>query len=151
MDPKKLIKEYLEQHRVMQLATSDDNRPWVCNVHYFSDESFNIYWISTPERRHSQEIEKNPNVAITIKVHEDTDDDPFVIGLSAEGTASQLTIDETKSIGTQYLEKVSKAPSLLEDIVNGTNPHRFYKMTVSKFVLFDTNNFPSEPRQEVTI
>jgi uncharacterized protein YhbP (UPF0306 family) len=151
MDPKKLIKEYLSQHRVMQLATSLNNQPWVCNVHYFSDDDYAIYWISTPERRHSKEINENPNVAITIKVHEDTEDDPWVVGLSAEGTARQLTTDETKAIGTQYLEKVSKAPSLLEDILSGKNPHRFYKMTVTKFVLFDTNNFPDNPRQEIKI
>jgi uncharacterized protein YhbP (UPF0306 family) len=43
MDLKKIIKDYLQTPRVMQLATCVDNQPWVCNVHYYVDDDLNFY------------------------------------------------------------------------------------------------------------
>ena len=151
MDLKKLISEYMAEMRVMQLATSVDNQPWVCNVHFFADDNLDIYWISTPTRRHSEEIKQNPKVAVGMKIHEDTPDEKYVIGLSAEGTASILTNEEVKEMGKDILTKLSKEPTILEDILSGKNPHKFYRLKVSKFVLFDTNIFPAAPRQELEL
>lgn len=103
-DVKKLIKKYLQSKRVMHLATSVNNRPWVCNVHYYTDDDLNFYWISTLARRHSMEIEKNQNVAITIKVHEDTSDEQYVIGLSAEGKAELISEEDVKKTGPYYVK-----------------------------------------------
>lgn len=72
MDPKDLIKEHLAKTNLMQLATSVGDQPWACTVHYYSDENFNLYWMSTPDRNHSQQIEQNPNTAVAIMVHEDS-------------------------------------------------------------------------------
>lgn len=151
MDLKKLIKEYMAEMRVMQLATSVNNQPWVCNVHFYADDELNIYWISTPSRRHSEEVKENSKVAMVMKIHEDTVDEKYVIGLSAEGTAEMLTDDEVKVIGKDYLAKLGKDPAIFDDILSGKNPHRFYRMKASKFVLFDTNIFPADPRQELVI
>lgn len=151
MDIKQLIRDYLSEHRVMQIATSVNNQPWVCNIHYIADEDFNIYWISTPQRRHSLEIAENPNVAFVIKVHEDTDNEPYVIGLSGEGKASLVPENEVETVGKKYFAKTGKSSSILDDILSGKNPHRFYKMNVKKFTLFDTNNFPDNPRQEIEV
>lgn len=151
MDGKQLIKQFLKDARVMQLATVKDNKPWVCNVHFYADDNFNLYWISTPVRRHSDEIKDNAHVAAAIKVHEDTPDEKYVIGISVEGTAELLTDDETKNIGKHYIEKFQKAPSLLGDILSGKNPHKFYRLNPTNIVLFDTKNFPDNPRQEYSI
>ena len=151
MDLKKLIKEYLIETRVMQLATAVNNQPWVCNVHFYSDDDLHLYWMSTPARRHSQEIVENKKIAMTIKVHEDLPDEKYVIGLSAEGVAEILNDDELKIIGPKYVEKLEKDANLIDDILSGTNPHTFYRFRVSKYVLFDTINFPSEPRKELDL
>ncbi len=151
MDLKKLIKEYMTQMRVMQLATSINNKPWVCNIHFYADDNLNIYWISTPTRRHSEEIQQNPKVAIAIKIHEDTPEEPYVIGLTAEGEAMLLDTNELQNIGEQYIKKLGKDPKMLDDILSGKNPHKFYRLKVSKFVLFDTNIFPADPRQELKV
>ncbi|MES2971687.1 MAG: pyridoxamine 5'-phosphate oxidase family protein [Patescibacteria group bacterium] len=58
-DLKQLLKKYLASTNVMQLATSVDGRPWACTVHFYADDNFNLYWISTEARRHSQEIHLN--------------------------------------------------------------------------------------------
>lgn len=151
MDSKKLIAQYLTESRVMQLATSIDDQPWICNVHFFADQNLNLYWMSTPARRHSQEIAQNSKVAMTIKVHEDTPDEKYVIGLSAEGIAELITNEEMQKIAPDYIKKLDKPPTLTEDILSGNNPHKFYRLRVAKFVLFDTKNFPNDPRLEINL
>ncbi len=150
-DLKSLIQEALKAARVMQLATSSNNKPWVCNVHFYADENLNIYWISTPTRRHSLDIEKNPHVAMTIKVHEDKPDEPYVIGLSAKGTAERIIDEQVRNVINHYQKKLGKDKKLMSDILSGTNPHRFYQLKPTSFVLFDTKNFPDNPRQEYAI
>lgn len=135
----------------MHLATAVNNKPWVCNVHFFADDDFNFYWISTPVRRHSAEIAQNANVSATIKVHEDTPDEPYVIGISVEGTAKLLTDEETKVIGRYYIDKLKKVPTLVDDILSGKNPHKFYRLKPTNIVLFDTKNFLDNPRQEYSL
>ncbi|MBI2414593.1 pyridoxamine 5'-phosphate oxidase family protein [candidate division WWE3 bacterium] len=63
---KDLITKYLEEARLMQVATSINNQPWACSVYFVFDNDFNLYWISTPKRRHSLEIKENSKVAGTI-------------------------------------------------------------------------------------
>ncbi len=151
MDLKKLINDHLKTARVLQLATSANNQPWACNVHFYADDEFNLYWISKPDRRHSKDIASNPKAAITIKIHEDTEAEKYIVGLSAEGTSELLRDEEAKEIGHKYGEKLDKEPSLIADILEGRNPHKFYKFTPSSIVLFDTKNFPNDPRQEYKV
>ena len=151
MDLKQLIKEGLQSTRTMSLATSVDNKIWNCTIHFYSDDNFNFYWISTPERRHSQEIAQNKNVAIAVKVHEDTPDAQYVIGISAEGIAELIEDEEIKKIGTAYTTKLGKPESLIADILTGVNPHKFYRFTPTNIVLFDYKNFPDNPRQEIKV
>lgn len=150
-DIKKLLQEYLKQAKVMQLATSVNNQPWVCNVHFYSDEDLNFYWCSLSTRRHSQEIEQNPQVAVAIKIHEDTQTEHYVIGIAVEGKAEVLTDEEIKKIGQLYINKLDKDPKLVEDILTGKTHNKFYRLTPTHSVLFDTKNFPDNPRQEYTI
>ncbi len=116
MDLKKLIKDYLKTARVMQLATSVNNQPWACTVHFYSDNELNFYWVSMSSRRHSTEIEQNPHAAITIKVHEDTPEKKYVIGISAEGIAKLMNNEEVEKIGDKYISKLDKDPDLVRDI-----------------------------------
>lgn len=150
-DLKKLIRKYLQSKRVMHLATSVKNKPWVCNLHYYTDEDLNFYWISTLERRHSKEITNNQHVAVTIKVHEDTPDEQYVIGLSAEGKAELMTEKDAKKIADHYKNKLAKPQTLIDDIFAGRNPHKFYRLKPKKIVLFDNKTFPDNPRQEYNV
>ena len=142
------IKDYLRNTKVMQLATSVGNKPWACNVHFYSDDKLNFYWISEPTRRHSTEIEQNQNVAAVVKIHEDTSAEPYVIGVSIEGKAEQMSLEEAEKIEALYVQKLGVPPVLFEDMKSGKNAHRFYRLTPSNIILFDTKNFPDNPRQE---
>lgn len=143
-----LIRQYINQAKVMQLATTVDNQPWVCHLHFYADEALNLYWISTEVRRHSLEIATNPKVAVTILVHENTEQENYVIGLSITGKAELLGDDIDKKIAESYVKKTARAASLVEDIKSGKNPHKFYRIKPSKIVLFDSKDFPENPRQE---
>ena len=151
MELRELIKDYLKTARVMQLATSVNNQPWVCTVHFYSDDDLNFYWASMITRRHSIEIEQNPKASIAVKIQEDTPEKKYVIGISAEGTAELLNIEEINKIGDQYIKKLDKDPNLIADILSVKKPFKFYKFTPSKFVLFDVLNFPHDPRQELIL
>ncbi len=151
MDLKKLITDHLKTARVMQLATCVNNQPWACTVHFYSDDDLNFYWASIISRRHSEEIEQNPQVAIAVKIHEDTPEEKYVIGISAEGVAELIDNDEIKKIGDQYISKLDKDPDLVTDILSGKKPFKFYKFIPSKIVLFDILNFPDDPRQEINL
>lgn len=142
-----LIRKYLPTKNVMQLATARNNQPWSCNVHYYSDEKLNVYWISEPGRRHSLEIQDNPKVSATIKIHENTATEDYVIGLAFEGTA-ELVQEFDESIAYAYQKKLSKDANFVEDMRNNVKPYKFYRLVPSKFVLFNTKDFPDDSRQE---
>lgn len=144
-----LIREYLPAVNVMQLATAGlDGQPWVSTVHYYSDENWNFYWISTREKRHSQIIEQNPKVSVAIVVHENTPDEQYIIGISIEGAAECIGQQIDEQIESKYTQKLHKPPQLMVDIRSGKNPHHFYRLRPTKIVLFDTKIFPDNPRQE---
>ncbi|RTK95102.1 pyridoxamine 5'-phosphate oxidase family protein [Candidatus Saccharibacteria bacterium] len=143
------VREYLKAHNVLQLATaSSDGQPWVCNVHYYSDDGLNIYWISTPDRRHSLEIAANPKVAAVIKVHENTPEEDYVIGVSVEGTAELLGTSVLPEIIDAYCKKQSKKPETQADLHADKAPFKFYKFTPISFVVFNTKDFKGDPRRE---
>lgn len=150
MDARELIRQHLSSGRIMQLATTDGTTPWACNIHYYADDDLNIYWISTETREHSKHIALNQNVAGVLMVHEDTPEEPYVIGVSIAGEA-KLMPEIVDEIGRAYTEKTGKSPEFFAQLTSGDNPHRFYRLKPSKFVLFDTKNFPQEPRQEVSL
>jgi len=147
MQPEELIKQYLGQVNIMQLATAVNDQPWACTVHYYADEDFNLYWVSKLEREHSQDIRENPKVAAAIVVHENTPEEPYVIGISVEGTAEMLDDKVGREVVEGYVDKHGKDSSM-SDIASGNNPHKFYRLKPSRIVLFDSKNLPDSPRQE---
>jgi uncharacterized protein YhbP (UPF0306 family) len=144
MDIEKTIRAYLPQVVHMSLATSKDNKPWVCEVHFACDDNLNIYFRSSTSRRHSQEIAQNPNVAGNI-VTQHFLNQP-VRGVYFEGTAQVANSDEER------LEafKAMQARYQLEDTVfeesKKPDGSQFYKIAVATFYLFDS--YTSKPSQK---
>ena len=117
---RKLIVAYLQEAKMMQLATvGADGRPWVCNVWFAVDKDLNVYWFSATTRRHSKEILQNSHVAVAMK---------YYVG-----------------------RKIFTASQVADFMKHVTKPHRFYKITPSSIVLFDTVHYPDESRQELTL
>ena len=148
MDAEKLLNQYLEEFFTMQLATVGSDQPWVCTVHFISDNSHNLYWASIPTRRHSQEIAKHSKVACAIVVHNIIGDP--VIGIQIEGVAAvQATSLDHQAIVERYASKFKRDEQWVKDFVAGNTEHRLYKLTPSAIYLFDEKNFPGGQRQKV--
>lgn len=147
MDLRELIKDYLKEAKLMQLATSVNNQPWICSVWFAADEDLNIYWFSSTTRRHSAEILKNPKVAAAIVLPHTPQDKPR--GLQLQGVAELLKqkkdILKAQSI---YEGRIFTRQTITELMNNKENPHKFYRIKPTKFILFDAVNFPENSRQE---
>ncbi len=143
----KLIKQYLDDARMMQLATVANGKPWVCNVWFAADKDMNIYWFSSTTRRHSQEVVSDPNVAAAICLAQTPADPPR--GLQIEGTAQLLTNPVDIAVAMKnYVGRVFNLKQVRQFMANLDRPHRFYRIKPSLFVLFDAVNYPDDSRQE---
>lgn len=150
MDLRNIIQEYLQQARLMQVATAKDNQPWTCSVYFAYDNGLNLYWISLPSTRHSQEIKSNDKVAGTIVLPHNPGDK--VRGLQFEGVAKELTTGEEfhHALDT-YAARMGMKDERKENIAEGKDGHNVYMIKPTLFVLFDAFNFPVSPRQELQL
>ena len=147
MDVRSLITDYLKGTQQMQLSTCLDNQPWTCTVYYAYDENLDLYWLSRPERRHSREIEANPNVSGTI-VKQHTYGEK-VRGIQFVGKAKKLTGIEAVHGMKVYSGRYSTPRERVNNILAGANgeKHVVYKIIPSQYQLFDEVNFPQNPTQ----
>src|SRR4051812_25802508 len=126
METAELIKKYLEDGRLMQIATVNGGQPWICSVYYVVDESQNLYWLSLPSRRHSQDIAKDNRVAIAVAIKRDQP----VIGIQVEGTAATVTDHEIiKRVMQLYTKRYNSGQDFYDNFVSGKNQHILYKFT----------------------
>jgi uncharacterized protein YhbP (UPF0306 family) len=147
MDPQAVIKRYLEQQHMMQLATLGGSNPWICSVYYVIDEDYNLYWASLPSRRHSLEIAGQANVAAAVPVAF-TKGQP-VAGLQIEGSAEMVEDPMAiKPIAERYAAKFGRDDEWIRNFTARKTEHRLYKLTPTSYVLFDEINFPKTARQE---
>ena len=146
---KELYRAYLDDVKLMQLATSRDHRPWLCNVWYVMDDEDNVYWISRETRRHSEDIAHNPHAACTFHKWFDS-------GLGEKGQAVVIAGEARKLRGNEcrkpyelYTIRHPNLPGLqaLEDFENETGHHFFYVLSPKEIMWWDEKNFPENPRQ----
>lgn len=145
-----LIKSHIESRYVMQLATVKNGKPWSCSVYYLADDDLNLYWASIPSRRHSLEIADCPNVSVAISIEHEKGQK--VIGIQGEGTAEIAdNPNSIKPVAARYAEVFGRDKQWVEDFSSLKTEHRLYKFTPKSYVLFDEQNFPDNPRQELKI
>lgn len=150
MNLKSLITEYLHEAKLMQIATAKENQPWACTVYFGFDNDLNLYWVSKPTRRHSEEITTNEKVAGAIVLPHTPGDK--VRGVQFQGEAEKLTKTPTLDVGLDhYSKKVPLSEERIEKIKLGEDNHNCYKITPNLVVLFDEVNFPDDPRQELVM
>jgi uncharacterized protein YhbP (UPF0306 family) len=118
---KQQILEYLHSHNTMTLATCSGDVPWAATVFYASDE-FELYFFSSPDSRHGQNLSINSRVAVTIQ--EDYKDWRAIKGIQIEGRAVLVDgmIDKAKAMAI-YARKYADVIKLFTDPASGA----FYK------------------------
>jgi uncharacterized protein YhbP (UPF0306 family) len=134
-DVEKAIREYLPQVIHLSLATASTDWPWICEVHFVFDEQLNLYFRSLPSRRHSREIEGNARVAGNIVTQHAIGQKER--GVSFEGTAKMLKdVDAGHVAYRLYCERFGTDAAILAEAAT-EDGHKFYKITVETFYLFD--------------
>lgn len=151
-DLRGMILDYLREAKLMQVATSKDNKPWVATVWYASDEDLNIYFISRKARRHSLEIKENPAVAGAIVKPHLGGSGEKIAGLQLEGEAELCFGEALMKSRELYFAKYPAAEHIpLETLEDPNFTAAFYVIRPKAFILFDEVNFPDNPRQELKL
>lgn len=145
MKIEELIKKYVQQSEIMQLATVANGKPWICTVHFDSDEKLNLYWVSADDCRHSEEISGSSNAAIAMAVKTNWP----VIGLQFEGEASVITdATEAEKIVRKFAKRHGRDEKLIDEVLSDDSPKRAYKFKPAHIQLFDLQDFPETPKQQ---
>ncbi|HLW61325.1 MAG TPA: pyridoxamine 5'-phosphate oxidase family protein [bacterium] len=87
LEVRRQVLTYVERHTTMTLATEGPDGPWAAALFYVSD-GFDLYWLSDPQTRHSQNLERTPRAAVTIQ--EDYRDWRTIQGVQMEGRAAPV-------------------------------------------------------------
>lgn len=150
MNLRELIEAYLDQAKLMQLATSVNDQPWVCHVWFAADKDLNIYFISSTTRRHSGEILQNNKVGGAVVLPQSPTDAPR--GLQFQGTVETLeNPQDIEKAMSFYAGRIFPEEQIKEFMQDEEHPHKFYKIKPSQFILFDAVNFPDNSRQEYNL
>lgn len=134
MDIEKVIRANIDKTVHMSLATVHDNQPWVCEVHFAYDDTLNIYYRSLSTRRHSEEIELNPNVAGNIVRQHALGEYP--LGIYFEGTAKLLEAGDEQNHAFETLRDRLETPESAIEEAARDDGHKFYKITVKNWYVF---------------
>lgn len=119
--------------KTMQVATAIDNKPWLATV-YFVEYKTKFYWLSEPNRRHSNELLQNPKCAIAIVIKEDMP----VIGVQAEGQAKIVSDLKTiANIMPKYISKYGLGKEFISRAMEGINKHQLYEFTPNDIKIFN--------------
>jgi uncharacterized protein YhbP (UPF0306 family) len=111
-DTRAAIRQMLDAHNTVSLATARDDRPWVATVFYASDPDLNLYFVSDGCTRHGRDLEASGRVAAAINPDCGTWND--VRGLQLEGRVRILT-GSTRLAGLRhYLAKFHDVKALFE-------------------------------------
>lgn len=145
MNPTEILKQFLADNKLMQLATVGEDGPWICNVYFVADEQNNLYWTSARSRQHSKEITKNSKVAATV-VH----DSEHKRAVQISGQASEVAFDDVERVNKLYGDKFGDKPSRLQEVLANTPEGRAYWVLKPQVIsLWDEVNFPDTPKQLV--
>lgn len=67
MNPAKIARAVIDANQYLVLGTADPaGRPWTTPVYFAHDNYREFFWVSAPDRRHSQNLLARPAVAMVI-------------------------------------------------------------------------------------
>ncbi len=140
---------YLGRHNTLTVASAGPDGPWAAALFYVND-GFELYWLSDPQTRHSQNIARHPRISVAI--HEDYRDWRVIQGIQMEGTAEEIgpPIQAVRPMGLyaakyQFLGDWRDPPPALAKALAAARMYRF----VPARVLFIDNTRGFGTRHEV--
>lgn len=129
--------QYIESHNVMSIATLGPEYPWNTAVFYVS-VGFELFFVSSPDSRHCQNISRNANIAVTIQ--EDYFEWQTIKGIQMDGTVESVPDDQRQYVIKQYKNKFSflqdqnRTPA---DIIDALEKGAWYRILPRKVFYID--------------
>jgi len=129
---KQQVLDYLQSHNTMTLATCAGEIPWAATVFYASDD-LELYFFSSPDSRHCQNLSVNSLVAVTIQ--EDYKDWRAIKGIQLEGQVMLVDgmLEKTKAMAV-YARKYADVIKLFTDPASGVFYKAFLKVKFYRVV-----------------
>ena len=123
------IIHFLNEHHLLTLATSQNNKPYCCNLFYVYDQVSNHLIFSTETKtKHAQDFIKNTNVAGSVAL--ETKNVSKIQGVQLLGTIEELKGERLKIAKEQYIKAFSYAANM--ELHLWVMPLNFIKMTHNK-------------------
>ena len=133
-----LARSIVDSNRFMALATADaSGRPWASPVWYAPRGYSELFWVSSPEARHSRNLAERPELAIVIF---DSHEPGGWKALYMSAVAEQLTDVDG---GIEVFSRRSAEQGLplwTRDDVLSPARHRLYRATVSEHFVLDSHD-----------
>jgi len=111
-EERSMIRQMLEPHNTITLATCRDGKPWAASLFFASDSDLNLFFVSDYRTHHARDIGDGADVVATINV--DCSEWSGVKGLQVAGFAE--TVDGLGRMNAlrYYLQKFSDVKALFE-------------------------------------
>lgn len=109
---RQVIRQLLEEHSTITLATTDGESPWATAVFFASDTELNLYFVSDRRTRHGSNLAASARVAGAISTECKTWNE--IRGLQLEGKVTVLEGLARLSALKVYLSKFPDVSSLME-------------------------------------
>ena len=123
------IIHFLNEHHLLTLATSQNNKPYCCNLFYVYDQVSNQLIFSTETKtKHAQDFITNTNVAGSVAL--ETKNVSKIQGVQLLGTIEELKGERLKIAKEQYIKAFSYAANM--ELHLWVMPLSFIKMTHNK-------------------
>lgn len=97
------IIEFINEHHLLTLATSNNNEPYCCNAFYvFDKENSSLVFSSDTSTKHAQDFIKNPKVAGSISL--ETQEVGKIQGVQVLGEIIKLNRKNLEKASKQYFK-----------------------------------------------
>ena len=123
------IIDFINEHHLLTLSTSQNDTPYCCNVFYVYDSLSNqLIFSSDTKTKHAQDFIANPNVAGTIAL--ETKEISKIQGVQLLGAIQELKDVELKIATEQYIKAFPYAENM--ELYLWAMQFTFIKMTHNK-------------------
>jgi hypothetical protein len=145
MDLDDLARAIIDGNRYMVLGTVDDGgRPWVSPVYYAPSGYSELYWVSSPEARHSMNLAARPELSIVVFDSQAPVGEGQGVYMSA---VAELPTGADLELGIGIFSRVSVShgarPWTLEDVREPASL-RLYRAAVSEHWVLDPERRPDQ-------
>jgi nitroimidazol reductase NimA-like FMN-containing flavoprotein (pyridoxamine 5'-phosphate oxidase superfamily) len=146
-----IARTVLNANSFMTLATADESgAPWATPVWYATEDYRELYWVSSPSSRHSQNLAVRPTLSIVVfdsTVQPNSGQAVYLVATAAQVPASDL--DRELAV----FSRVAVRRGLAEwniDRVSGNARLRLYRATATEHYILDPNA-PTDTRIPITL